>query len=123
MLSPELGSIPLCWTMTSGETPEDLALRSYCLQFILVTCLLFFLFNAYNNPLSFYLVLTSLSSKGFLWTTSLLVDLILNYYFEILCTCSSRVVFHVKAWGKIKHASLRHKRSDKIKSRDLKELS
>jgi len=48
--------------MTFGETPENLTLLSYCLSFSLVTCLLFWLLIAYNNPLSFYLVLVSLSS-------------------------------------------------------------
>jgi len=48
--------------MTSGKTPEDLTLLSYCLLFNLVTCLLFWLLIAYNNPLSLILVLASLSS-------------------------------------------------------------
>ena len=33
------------------------------------------------------------------------MDSILKYYSDIVCTCSSRVLFQVKAWGKIKHAS------------------
>jgi len=100
ILSPKLGSIPLFWTMISGETPKDLTLLSYCLSSILVTCLLFCLFTAYNNPLSFCLVLASLSSEGFLWTTSLLVDSILKYYSYILCTCSSRYVCDIFSNGR-----------------------
>jgi len=48
--------------MTSDEPPEDLTLLSYCLPFSLVTCLLFWLLIAYNNPDSFILALASLSS-------------------------------------------------------------